>query len=174
MDWSTLKVVDLIEVKRMSAGTLSPTKKETKTCCWMEINPVLEVNKAKQNNTVMTFQIYKNGNKKARTLQKKGTSKAIPMTAKVPLHFQTIFKSHSVKLKPWTTKKAPLQSQVSVWHLMAWQLTIMDCAFKGWNESQKYVTHLKRKQHNHVIMGWMGLHFNTFFQKPFKAHLLSS
>lgn len=28
----------------------------------MEINPVLEVNKAKQNNTVMTFQIY--GNKK--------------------------------------------------------------------------------------------------------------
>lgn len=45
----------------------------------MEINPVLQVYKANQNNTVMSFQIYKNisnSNKRARALQKKGTSKA--------------------------------------------------------------------------------------------------
>lgn len=28
IDWSTLRVVDFIEVKRMSAGTLSPTERK--------------------------------------------------------------------------------------------------------------------------------------------------
>ncbi len=60
----------------------------------MEINPVPEVYKANQNNTVMLFQIYKNisnSNKTAKTLQKKrykqSKTAVPPMTAKVPLHF---------------------------------------------------------------------------------------
>lgn len=45
MDWSTLSVVDLMEVRRISAGTLSPTNKITnktiKISRWVKVSVLL-------------------------------------------------------------------------------------------------------------------------------------
>ncbi len=108
----------------------------------MEINPVLEVYKANQNNTVMPFQIYKNisnSNKRARTLQKKGTSKA-----RQRYHRWQQRCHYTFKCQDETLNQKERTSWISSIGFTPNGL-IMDCAFKGWNESQKYITPLKRK-----------------------------
>ncbi len=139
----------------------------------MEINPVLEVYKANQNNTVMPFQIYRTYQTaiKARTLQKKGTSKARQLYHRWQQRCHYTFKCQVETMN---------QKERTSW---IWSigftpngLAIDDngLCFQRMKWRPKIHHSSKKKQYKSCYHGVVGFTFQQFIQKPFKAHFLSS